>query len=63
VKAFESQPVWVDHLAGKRASTAAIEMQVPLSSLVPGQYVCQLNVVDAGGKKYAVRRTPLILLP
>jgi hypothetical protein len=31
--------------------------------LTPGQYTCQVSVVDTTGKKFAFPRSPMVLLP
>ncbi len=63
VKAFESQPIVVNQELPARRNTAAVQMQIPLASLAPGRYTCQLNVIDEQGQKFAFRRTPMVLLP
>jgi hypothetical protein len=40
-----------------------MHFQIPLARLAPGQYLCQVNVVDEFGKKFAFRRSPMVLLP
>ncbi|HZU24453.1 MAG TPA: VWA domain-containing protein [Bryobacteraceae bacterium] len=63
VKAFETPSVRLDDTAPKRAGTLPIQFQMPLAKLPPGRYVCQVNVVDQIGKKFAFSRAPLVLLP
>jgi hypothetical protein len=36
---------------------------VPLQALEPGNYLCQVNVVDSAGRKFGYARAPLVLLP
>jgi hypothetical protein len=36
---------------------------VPLAKLPPGEYTCQVSVVDGPGKKFAFARSRLVLLP
>lgn len=62
VKVFESDPVRLTEL-GPRPGALAIQFQVPLDRLKPGQYTCQLSVLDEVGRRFAYRRTPLVLLP
>jgi hypothetical protein len=40
-----------------------MHFQIPLAPLAPGPYTCQVNVVDELGKKFAFRRSPMVLLP
>ena len=63
VKAFESSPVQVTQVAGSRKQTAPFQFQIPLSSLTPGRYTAQVNVVDEVGRKFAFPRAPLVVLP
>ena len=62
VKVFESEPVRVREADAKRKQTFPVEFQVPLGSLAPGAYTCQLNVVEETGRKFAFRRAAIILL-
>ena len=63
VKAFETDPVKLDQTAPARPNVLPIQFQVPLAKLTPGQYICQVSVVDATGKKFAFPRAPMVLLP
>lgn len=63
VKAFESKPVLVTQQLPARFNAAAVQIDVSLATLAPGEYTCQLNLVDQAGQKFAFRRTPLVLLP
>jgi hypothetical protein len=63
VKAFETPPLRLDNTAPKRTGALPIQFQMPLAKLPPGRYVCQVNVVDQIGKKFAFSRAPLVLLP
>lgn len=38
-----------------------MQLQVPLKDLAPGTYVCQLNVVDTVGRKFAFPRSQLVI--
>ena len=48
-KIFESAPVRLQKLNSKRPDTAAFQFQVPLKDMQPGQYTCQINVIDEHG--------------
>ncbi len=61
VKAFETDPVKLDRVT--RPTVMPVEFKVPLAKLTPGQYICQVSVVDETGKKWAFRRAPMVLLP
>ncbi|HWB85526.1 MAG TPA: VWA domain-containing protein [Bryobacteraceae bacterium] len=62
VKAFEAGPLKATQLAVTRPNAVPVQLQVPLKSLAPGRYTCQLNVVDAVGRKFAFPRQPLIIV-
>jgi VWFA-related protein len=61
VKVFESEALHVKQAS--KPHIAAAEFQLPLASLAPGRYICQVNVVDETGQKFAFRRVPVVLLP
>jgi hypothetical protein len=60
LKAFETEPVAVSQV---RRRAARVQMEVPLASLEPGRYLCQVNVVDEAGRKFGYARAPMVLLP
>jgi VWFA-related protein len=62
-KILESQPVRVNRPDTKRTNTVLLRLQTSLKELKPGKYVCQVNVVDELGHKFAFPRMPLVLLP
>jgi hypothetical protein len=39
----------------------AVELDVPLAGLKPGQYVCQLNVIDDAGGAFAFPRFAVLV--
>ncbi|HZB87750.1 MAG TPA: VWA domain-containing protein [Terracidiphilus sp.] len=60
-KVYESPVVQAKatNVAGRDA--VAVELDVPLSGLKPGTYVCQLNVVDDAGGSFAFPRFAVLL--
>ena len=62
-KAFESDPVRVNQTVAGRPGTVAFQFQAPLARLHAGRYICQVNIVDEIGRKFAFPRAPLVLLP
>jgi hypothetical protein len=40
-----------------------IRLAMPLAKLAPGNYICQVSVVDETGRKFAFSRSRLVLLP
>jgi len=63
VKAFETAPLKIT--AGLNAKTKAVPVgfSVPLGSLEPGRYTCQVNVLNPSEAKFAVWRSAMVLLP
>lgn len=62
-KVFETQPVHANRLDPKRENTLSVNLSTDTANLKPGEYVCQINVVDELGKKFAFPRTSLVILP
>ncbi len=62
VRAFQSEAVRMTDPV-QRGNLVGMHFEIPLASLTPGQYICQVNVIDELGKKFAFRRTPMVLLP
>ena len=62
-KAFESAPVQLSALSPNRAGTMPVQFQVPLTSLKPGRYTCQVSVIDENARKFEFLRAPLVVLP
>jgi VWFA-related protein len=62
VKAFEVGPVDATRLAATRPGAVPVQIQVPLKDLAPGWYICQIDVIDQLGRKFAFPRAPLVVL-
>lgn len=45
-----------------REGVMAVNADLPLRAVPPGEYTCQLNVIDATGGRFAFRRTPLVIV-
>jgi len=60
-KAFEAGPIVATGVASTRPNAVPVNMQIPLKSLAPGHYVCQLNVVDEVGRKFAFPRQTVVV--
>ncbi len=60
-KAFEVGPIEASQLAETRPETVPVQFQVPLKGLAPGRYICQINVLDEVGRKFAFPRSPMII--
>jgi len=61
-KVLETQPVRVNRPDAKRENVIPLRLQASLKDLKPGKYVCQVNVIDELGRKFAFPRTPVVLL-
>jgi hypothetical protein len=61
-KVLETEAVRVNRLDAKRDNVLALRLQAPLKDLKPGKYVCQVNVIDELGRKFAFPRTAVVLL-
>jgi len=62
-KALESEPVVLDTKADAKTSSVPVQLRVPLANLPPGNYLCQVSVVDKASGKFAFHRTPMVILP
>ena len=59
VRAFETPPIEVTALSGNDGKKAVFQFDVPASSLTPGVYTCQVNVVDDASGTYVFPRFQL----
>ena len=62
-KVLETAPVRVNRPDAKRSNTIPLRLQASLKDLRPGKYVCQVNIIDELGRKFAFPRTAVVLLP
>jgi VWFA-related protein len=63
VKAFETQPLAVTDGLDPRSKAVPLQFTIPLASIEPGQYECQVTVLDPGGSKAAFWRAPIVVVP
>jgi hypothetical protein len=63
VKAFETQPVAVTDGMHPRSKAVPIRISVPLESLPPGRYDCQVTVLEPAGQKVAFWQAPIVVVP
>jgi hypothetical protein len=61
VKAFEIAPLDETRVADTRPEAVPVQFQIPLKDFPPGEYQCQINVVDVVGRKFAFPRAPLVI--
>ena len=60
---MESPSVRVNRLSPKGAGVLPVWLQAGLKDIKPGQYTCQVNVIDELGRKFAFPRTAIAVLP
>ena len=62
LKAFESAPVRVTKAKAGRPNTLALQFEMPLANITPGQYTCQVSVIDEQARKFGFARSHLVVL-
>lgn len=62
-KAFETTALTATETIANRLRTMPLKFQIPLEQLVPGEYTCQVTVLDAHRKKAAFWRAPVMIIP
>ncbi len=62
-KAFESQPIEVKDGLNNRLKTLPLKFDIALNKLPPGEYSCQITVLDPTGQKAAFWQTRVMLVP
>ena len=61
-KAFETPPIQVTEHLNNRLKTMPLKFNFPLQKLPPGEYLCQVTVIDAAGEKAAFWQAPVMLV-
>jgi hypothetical protein len=60
-KIYESPMVQAKSINVEGRDAVSIELDVPLSGLKPGSYVCQLNVIDDAAGSFAFPRFAVLV--
>jgi hypothetical protein len=60
-KAYESSLVELTELNSRERKAAVFQLDVPLMSLKPGFYTCQVNVIDDAGGHFLFPRLALLI--
>jgi VWFA-related protein len=60
-KAFETPPLQVTESLNNRLKTMPLKFSFSLQKLPPGEYLCQVTVIDTSGEKAAFWQTPVML--
>lgn len=63
LKAFETAPFPVTGGLNAKSKAVPISLSLPLEKLQPGRYTCQVTLLNPGEHKFAVWRSPVVLLP
>lgn len=62
-KAFETPLIQATQMNVPDRDAVAFQFDVPLDSLKPGLYVCQINVIDDAGGTFTFPRTAVLIRP
>jgi hypothetical protein len=60
---YETAPMAVTEGLDPRTKAVPLRFRVPLETLPPGQYECQVTVLDPSGQKAAFWQASIVLLP
>ncbi|MGO9637843.1 MAG: VWA domain-containing protein, partial [Terracidiphilus sp.] len=60
-KVFESKPVEANEVTAPDRKAVIFQMDLPLQSLKPGLYLCQVNVIDDVAGSFSFPRFPLLI--
>ena len=61
MKTFEVGPLEATQLAATRPEAVPVQIQIPLKDVARGEYVCQINVVDEVGRKFAFPSSEIVI--
>jgi hypothetical protein len=61
-KVFETMPFLVDDGMDAKSKAVPLKLSVPLGTLMAGEYVCQVTVVDPTGQKAAFWQAPIVVV-
>ena len=61
VKTFEVGPLDATQLGATRPEAVPVQVQIPLKDIARGEYICQINVVDEVGRKFAFPRARIVV--
>jgi VWFA-related protein len=63
VKVYESSPVELTELNSRDRNAGVFQLDLPLASLKPGFYTCQVNVIDDAAGAFLFPRLALLVRP
>jgi hypothetical protein len=61
VKVYESKQVAATEVTAPDRKAVVFQIDLPLQSLKPGLYVCQVNVIDDVAGNFAFPRWPILI--
>jgi VWFA-related protein len=61
-KAFETAPLKIVNSLGNRLHTMPIHFDIPLAALSPGEYNCQITILDPTDQKAAFWQAPVMIV-
>ena len=62
-KAFETQPMEITRELNSHLQTMPFSFSIPLSQLSPGEYACQVSVLDPTGQKASFWQAQVKVVP
>lgn len=62
-KIYESKPIVATEVTAPDRKAVIFQIDLPLQSLQPGFYTCQINVIDDVAGNYAFPRWPILIKP
>jgi hypothetical protein len=62
-KVYETQPMEVKDAWNNRVKTMPLRFDLSLGALAPGQYDCQVTVLDPSGQKAVFWQAPVQIVP
>ena len=60
-KVYETKPIVAQEITVPERKAVVFQMEIPLQSLNPGFYTCQINVIDDVAGNYAFPRRPILV--
>jgi hypothetical protein len=60
-KVYETKPIVAQEITVPERKAVVFQMEIPLQSLNPGFYTCQINVIDDVAGNYAFPRWPIFV--
>ena len=63
LKAMETPPIQLAEASGTKIKVLPLEFRFGLADLQPGEYMCQVSVLNPDGKKASFWQTPVMIVP